>query len=170
MDRSVEANPLDAALGIDEESTDSRPASRRRELLIAAGVIAVGGASIAVAFAVVPATGGDPFGPRWWPTLLGVGIVVLGALLVGVAIRRPNAPSEDAPTRRGLVRMLLMLAAIAAYGVAWYFLHFVIVTLLLAAGLTFVLGGRGWRDLALFPVIVTAVLYGVFGVLLGVPL
>lgn len=170
MDNSVEANPLDVALGIDEGASEARPVSRRRDMLIAAGVIAVGGASIALAFAVVPATGGDPFGPRWWPTVLGGAIVLLGALLVGVAIRTPDAPSEDAPTKRGIARMLLVLAAVAAYGVAWYFLHFVIVTLLLAAGLTFVLGGRGWRDLVLFPVIVTVVLYGVFGLLLGVPL
>ncbi|WP_424467949.1 tripartite tricarboxylate transporter TctB family protein [Pseudoclavibacter helvolus] len=170
MNTPVEANPLDAALGVDDAAPDSRPASRRRELLIAAGVIAVGGASIALAFAVVPATGGDPFGPRWWPTVLGAAIALLGVLLVGVAIRKPDAPSEDAPTKRGLVRMLLMLAAIAAYGVAWYYVHFVVVTLLLAAGLTYVLGGRGWRDLILFPVIVTVVLYGVFGLLLGVPL
>jgi len=34
----------------------------------------------------------------------------------------------------------------------------------------YILGARGWKALILFPVICTAVLYGLFGLLLKVPL
>lgn len=143
---------------------------RLRELGVAIGVIAVGGLVLTFANLTVPASGGDIFGPRWWPTVLSFALMVVGAALVVVALIKPDTAREDVPTVRGAVRLLLVLALVALYGIAWYFVHFLVVTPLLVCALTFVLGARGWRDLIILPIVVTVVLYGVFGLLLGVPL
>ncbi|MGO2110423.1 MAG: tripartite tricarboxylate transporter TctB family protein [Pseudoclavibacter sp.] len=164
---SADASAADAAEPA--PIVDARRA-RLRELGVAVGVIAAGGAVLALSATTVPEAGGDMFGPRWWPTVLSIALVVLGVALIGVAFTKADTAREDSPTKLGVIRLLLLFALIAAYGAAWYFVHFVAVTLVLACALTFVLGGRGWRDLILFPVIATAVLYGVFGLLLGVPL
>jgi hypothetical protein len=63
-----------------------------------------------------------------------------------------------------------VIALIVGYGAAWYQLHFLVVTVPLIAGLVFITGGRGVRALLVFPVLTTALLYGIFGLLLRVPL
>lgn len=146
-----------------------RPGSRGRELAIAAGVAAIG-IGIVVAAAQLPAPpAGSAFGPGWWPTVLG-GALVLGALVVAAAgLVRPSA-LEDAITVHGLLRLLTVLGLVVGFGFAWYQLHFLIVMPPLLAALVAVTGGRGVRDLVVVPILTAALLYGVFGLLLQVPL
>jgi hypothetical protein len=112
------------------------------------------------------------FSPRWWPEILG-GVII--ALSLGVAIKEIAAPGPadeeiEPRTREGVIRVLAVLGAIAAYGVLWYFTIFPVATVILFVALVFILGARGWKALLLFPVVCTAVLYGLFGLLLKVPL
>lgn len=114
------------------------------------------------------------FSPRWWPELLSVLLLALSIGLAVQTLRRPSAPVEDgvpeSATRQGSQRLALMLAAIVGYGVLWYFVDFRVSTAILFVALTWLGGGRGWKALILFPVLATAVLYVLFGVLLRVPL
>lgn len=110
--------------------------------------------------------------PRWWPGILG-GIICI--LSIGVAIKdlMTDGKSGDeltTPTRLGMIRVAAVIAAAFGYGVLWYFLDFRIATLVLVAGLSFIIGGRGWKALLLFPLLVSFMLYALFVLLLKVPL
>lgn len=118
------------------------------------------------------------FGPAWWPVGLSGLLVVLGVLQSVRAWRHARtspaaAARDDAPrpaTREGAVRLVLMLAAIGGYGVLWYYIDFRVSTTILFVVLSFVAGVRGVKALLLFPILATAVLWLLFGVLLRVPI
>ncbi len=59
--------------------------------------------------------------------------------------------------------------AILAFGLLWYYVHFLVSATIFVAALTWIAGGRGVKDLAVFPVVITVVLYGLFALLLKVP-
>ncbi|WP_249412449.1 tripartite tricarboxylate transporter TctB family protein [Micromonospora endophytica] len=78
---------------------------------------------------------------------------------------------EEGPaSRSGIVRVVGFVAATVAFGLLWYYLHFLVSGLVFVAALTWVAGGRGIKDLLLFPAGVTVVIYVLFGLLLRVPL
>lgn len=134
--------------------------------------LVVGLAFIALAQTVAEPSIDTSLSPRWWPEVLGG---VLALLSTGVGIKELLAPSEpdDAiqpPTRAGAIRVISVFAAIAAYGVIWYFVAFPIATFALFVALVWILGGRGWKALIAFPFMCTLVLYVLFGLLLKVPL
>ncbi|MGZ0211850.1 MAG: tripartite tricarboxylate transporter TctB family protein [Actinomycetales bacterium] len=111
------------------------------------------------------------FSPRWWPQSLGTVITLLSAGVLVKDIIRPGLPDDvESATRTGFIRIAAVFAAIAAYAVVWYFVAFPVATSLLFAALIFVLGGRGWKALIVFPLVCTGVLYTLFGLLLKVPL
>lgn len=146
--------------------------SRLHRLIGPAAGILFGLVVIALAQSIQEPAIDTSFSPRWWPETLG-GVVIL--LSVGVAIKEILAPGPadeeiEPRTREGVIRVVAVLAAIAAYGVLWYFTIFPVATFALFVALVFILGARGWKALVLFPVICTAVLYGLFGLLLKVPL
>lgn len=110
--------------------------------------------------------------PRWWPGILGAIICLLS---VGVAIKDQVSEGKSgdeltAATRLGMIRVAAVIAAAFGYGVLWYFLDFRVATFVLVAGLSYIIGGRGWRALLLFPFLVSLVLYALFVLLLKVPL
>jgi len=160
--------PADVARGTESGGGESR---LHRLIGPAAGII-FGLVVIALAQSIeVPAID-TSFSPRWWPEILG-GLIIL--LSVGVAIKEIVAPGPadddiESRTRAGVIRVVAVLVAIAAYGVLWYFIAFPVATVVLFVALVYILGARGWKALILFPVICTAVLYGLFGLLLKVPL
>lgn len=119
---------------------------------------------------------------RFWPIMLGsLGVAVSVALLV-IAIVRP-APDRSAiePIQRGGVLRVIVTAVITLVYVAlWTFSSvvafgyrielFPIITAVYMFALMLVYGYRKWLGLILFPVLVTAFIYVVFGMLLRVPL
>jgi hypothetical protein len=149
------------------------PRSRARRLVGPAAGLAVGVLILALAQTIAEPAIATSLSPRWWPEILGA---LVCALSIGVGIKEalvaPAADDDegDEPTRLGMLRVALALAVIVGYGVLWYFVDFRIATLGLVAGLVAVIGGRGWKALILFPVIVTALLYAIFALLLKVPL
>jgi Ca2+/Na+ antiporter len=134
--------------------------------------LAAGLAFIALAQTVREPAIDTSLSPRWWPEVLG-GILAL--LSIGVGIKElvaPSEPDEDTqpPTRAGAIRVVAVFAAIAAYGVIWYYVAFPVATFALFVALARILGARGWKSLVAFPFICTLVLYVLFGLLLKVPL
>ncbi|WP_261166654.1 tripartite tricarboxylate transporter TctB family protein [Microbacterium sp. Marseille-Q6965] len=162
----TEVTQDDATAEADSPAAGSRP----REIAIGVGVAVLGAAVLLAVQALLPEAGRDAFGPRWWPGGLALALTALGVALAIVGGLRPAAATEDAPTRRGIVRLVILLALIVAYGAAWQFIHFIPVTLVLSCAAAVVLGARGWKGLIVFPIVITAILFLLFGVLLGVPL
>jgi hypothetical protein len=157
-----------------EQSAPTTPAgtgSRLRRLAGPVAALAVGLAVLALAQTIVEPSIATSFSPRWWPQILGALICLLA---IGLAIKEVAAPSAsdelETPTRQGGIRIALVVASILGYGVLWYFIDFRVATLVLVAAIVAIIGGRGWKSLILFPIIVTAVLYVIFVLLLRVPL
>lgn len=146
------------------------PPSRVREWGVAAAVLVAGIGVLLARETIVVAQGDTELGPRWWPTVLGVALVVGALALAVLGTLRPAAPEEEPASGHGVAQLAAVLALIVAYGAAWYQLHFLVVTGPLIAGLVYVTGGRGVRALVVFPAVTTVLLYVIFGLLLRVPL
>lgn len=153
-----------------EDIVDRRPNSRVYEAATGVAVVASGVVVYFATAAIEVGRDGQSFGPRWWPTALSVAMVVIGLILIVQAVLKRIVSDEPPITRSGSFVLVATLAAIVAYGIAWQYLDFRVVTVLLLAGLVAVAGGRGIKALVVFPVVTTVVLWSVFGVLLQVPL
>jgi hypothetical protein len=146
---------------------------RVRRLIGPAAALAVGGTVLLLTQNIAEPDIATGLSPRWWPGILGGTICLLS---IGVAIKDQLVTADKSddelmkPTRLGMIRVAAVIAAAIGYGVLWYFLDFRIATFVLVAGLAFIIGGRGWRALVLFPFVVSLVLYALFVLLLKVPL
>lgn len=147
-------------------------ASRRLELLCAGAalVLSVGLVLGARGIDLRTETGG--IDPRWWPTVLGWVGAVLSAALLAVSALRPVADRGEtqSATREGWQRLAIAVGAAVVLIVAWPLVGFIPALAVFLAGLTFLLGGRGWAPLIAFPVITAGGLYLLFAVGLEVPL
>ncbi|WP_177220272.1 tripartite tricarboxylate transporter TctB family protein [Agrococcus baldri] len=168
----VEERTVQATEVNDLEQAPDQPAqsTRLREILIGAGVVAVGATVLLLAQQLPAEAANSEFGSRWWPSLIGGAITLLGLAVAIVGALRPPVRDCEEPGATGIWQLLAILGLIVVYGIAWRFAHFLVVTPLLVLGIMTLLGGRGWRSLVLVPVVVTGALYGVFGLLLRVPL
>lgn len=152
-----------------EAAPPALPASRARELGAAAVVLATG-IGVLLASSTIVAAHESELGPQWWPTVLGVALIVGAVALGALGLTRPSALEEEPASGHGIARLIAVIALIVGYGAAWYQLHFLVVTGPLIAGLVYVTGGRGVRALVVFPAVTTVLLYVIFGLLLRVPL
>ncbi|MGO2471654.1 MAG: tripartite tricarboxylate transporter TctB family protein [Microbacterium gubbeenense] len=119
---------------------------------------------------------------RTWPTVLGIGGLIVAILLLVIAITRPAPAREDmeAISAGGPLRIaatiLLSSAFIALWGVqsiimAGYKIQlFPIVAALFLFALLWLYGHRGWIGLIAYPVGLTAFIYVLFGIVLRIPL
>ncbi len=155
----------------DTSSLVARP-SRRLEVGVAIASLAVSAASLILALGISVRTETGGVDPRWWPLVLaGVGLA-LSFLLLVVSVARPPFERDDleVASRAGWVRLVLAVAASAAYIAAWDLVGFVVPTVLFLAVLLWVFGQRRWIGLVVFPVAMTAFIYGLFQLVLKVPL
>ncbi|TRY18111.1 hypothetical protein FOJ82_08615 [Tessaracoccus rhinocerotis] len=110
--------------------------------------------------------------PRWWPTVIAVGIIASGVwmlanALLGVSIDREVDPSR----RRGWTQMLATVGGLAVVLVLWHFgVTFLLLGPLFLVAINWIYGLRKWTSLLLFPAIIATLLYLVFRLLLKVPL
>ena len=154
----------------DGEHTEREPNRRGYEVAVGIAVVAIGVVFHVLTGQIDLARESQAFGPRWWPTALSAAMVITGAILIGQAVRGRFASSEQRITRSGGIALAATIAMLIGYGFAWQYIDFRAVTVVLLAGLTFVYGGRGIKALIVFPVTATLVLWGIFGLLLRVPL
>lgn len=169
-DRLIGAETAVSAHDLDAQSSPKVGGTNLRGLLVALAVAVLGGTTMWSAHTLETSSVGASISPQWWPTVLG-GVLVAGAVAIGlVALRRPDPVSEQPVSAHGLGRLGAVVAAIVVYGFGWHFFHFLPVTAVFLAALMFVTGGRGVKALIVFPVLTAAILYGLFGLLLRVPL
>ncbi len=155
------------------EPVDGRSgaASPWREAALGLVFLALGATVWVLARAIELPQRATAVSPRIWPEILGIGIVGLSLLQIVLAFVRTPAPDDDTEpvTRIGLRRVVGFVAVVLAFGLLWYYVHFLLSGFALVGALTWVAGGRGVKDLLLFPAVVVAVLYGLFALLLKVP-
>lgn len=146
--------------------------TRRREAFLAAFWVLFGIAVIFLARAIEVTRSPDAaIGPRWWPELLGWGIILAAVALLVQALMGKLPPLEQDPaSRAGRLFLVCILALVVAYLVAWQSIGFLIATTALLVALPALFGARGVKALVLFPLVTVAVLYGIFAMILRVPL
>ncbi|GGM15635.1 MULTISPECIES: tripartite tricarboxylate transporter TctB family protein [Micromonospora] len=151
-------------------------AARWREAALGAVFLVLGVVFLGLARSIELPTRALAVSPRIWPEALAFGIIGLSVLqIVSAFVRTPTRADDDdeddgPATRSGVVRVAGFLAATVAFGLLWYYVHFLISGLVFVAALIGIAGGRGIKDLLLFPAGVTVVIYVLFGLLLRVPL
>jgi putative tricarboxylic transport membrane protein len=138
----------------------------------------VGSAAVALGLATIlmagglregTATGGP--GTRFLPVLLGGLMVLLGGIIVFGRAPAPSPPSgTDTTGDGGLVRPLVVLAAMACYALLFERLGFLLSTAPVLAFLLVVHGERRWGVVLAVSVLASAATYGLFGLWLKVPL
>ena len=155
----------------------------RRELAVAAFLVAFGGAVIAVAGTIEPGVHTDPLGPRAFPIALGAGIGLCGLLLGAAALVSRGQPGQAGPLADpspaeeaeggpfSPARLIGAIVATAAYTAAFGPLGYLLATPPYVAGIILIHGGARRRSLLVAPFLVTLVLYVTFrfGLLIPVP-
>ncbi len=155
----------------------------RREVAVAAFLVAFGCGVIALARQIGPGIPTDPLGPQAFPTALGAGITLCGLLLAASTLlfrgRQGPAgplsradPEEDMGGEAGPfspARLVAAVVATAAYLAVFEPLGYLVATPLYVAAVMLVHGGAGRRALLIAPLLVTAVLYATFRFALLIP-
>ncbi|GAB3810801.1 hypothetical protein GCM10028820_00960 [Tessaracoccus terricola] len=153
------------------EATTAPPAPAMEK--VAAGVVLAFGVLMLVgARGIVLRNETGGIDPRWWPTVIAVGIIgcgiwMLANALLGVSIEREVDPSR----RKGWAQMVATVAGLAVVLVLWHLgVTFLLLGPLFLVVINWIYGLRKWTSLLLFPGIIAALLYLVFRLLLKVPL
>ncbi len=155
----------------------------RRELILAAFLVAFGSAVVLYSQEINPGVVTDPLGPRFFPIALGAGIVLCGLLLTAAELLYRGEPSVAGPLSDGnpegeeeagpfsLARFVGAIAATALYVAAFGLLGFLLSTPPYVAAILLIHGGASKRALLITPFLVTIVLYATFrfGLLIPVP-
>src|SRR5690625_3900672 len=156
------------------QSTETEPSKisiRLREII--AMVLSLGsGIAILMGTQNVLDRDSAELGARFWPTLLGWGIICLAVLLVTTNVV-PAKTSKDFPdpmTGWGIGRLVVTFAVLVAYLMLFNVITLWVITFVTVALLLWLYGFRSWKLLLLFPGIIAAVLHILFVVLLRVPL
>lgn len=168
------------------EKTDIGPdlGSQPRAEIVIAGLLVLAGAGVLLAaFQQSSGTPSDPLGPRGFPAAIGAALACAGAALFGqtvLASRRRELPTQDpvsldesdepddgpvSPTRL-LVISVATLAYVAVLPVA----GFLVSTPIALAAIMGLQGGVARRTFVLMMICFPLAIYGLFTLLLGVPL
>ncbi len=154
------------------EETSQAPASRWLEIAVAVTAVILTGTVLLLARSIEMRVDIAGMNPRSWPTFLGGLGLALSLILLITAIAKSPAPRDEIEpaTRTGWFKLLLTVAATIAFIVVWPLLGFVVTAPVFIALVTAIAGGRGIRSLLIYPVIMAAVIYALFNLLLKVPL
>ena len=160
--------PVETAAEPDFSARPSRP----MEIIIAVVALALSVIALVLSQNIRLRMGGGGLDPKWWPTLLSLASAGLAAILVGMSLFGPVANRGDleAGHRDGWVRMLIALALSALYVFAWWQIGYLVPTAMYLFALLWTFGLRSWKGLVAFPLVTTALIYGLFHYMLRVPL
>jgi len=167
-------NEAAATASNDRGQVDYAPAasSRRLEIFIAVLALAASVGLVWLAGEIEIRREPRGIGPRAWPRLLGYGGVALSvALLLCAVFRKPFERDDlESLTRLGLWRSVIAGALAVAFVLAWPWVGFAVAAVPFLIAVTYLFGGRGWRTLVVFPVLITAFILVLFQIILKVPL
>jgi putative tricarboxylic transport membrane protein len=139
--------------------------------MVGATAAALGFATIVLAGTLREGTATGGPGTRFLPVLLGGLMVLLGGIIAFGRVPAPSLPSgTDTTGDEGLVRPLVVLAAMACYALLFERLGFLLSTAPVLAFLLVVHGERRWGVVLAVSVLASAATYGLFGLWLKVPL
>lgn len=174
----------DAAVGVETYREGAPAPSRPMEVALAAAAL------VFMVVLLVMATqidlrrepGPGQIGARFWPTMLaGTGVAIAVWRLV-LALRGPAPEREELEQVQvgGPGRLAFTVVLSVVYVALWELREVVVagyqfrvwppITVGLIVALTWVSGGRGWRALIMFPVLLTGFIYVLFDYLLRIPL
>lgn len=109
--------------------------------------------------------------PKWWPTGLGIGIILMGLWMLADAAFGNRKREVQASQRTGLIQVIATVIGIALVLLLWHFrVNFLLLGPLYLAGMNWIYGLRNWKSILLFPAIISVTLYALFQLLLKVPL
>ncbi|MFI6824229.1 tripartite tricarboxylate transporter TctB family protein [Micromonospora sp. NPDC050187] len=151
---------------------DRSAASPLREAALGGIFLLLGVVLLILARSIELPTRAMAVSPRIWPEMLAYGIMGLSVVQIVSAFVRTPREDEDAQepaTRTGVLRVAGFVLATVVFGILWYYVHFLVSATVFVAALTLIAGGRGVKDLVLFPAGMTVVLYALFALLLKVP-
>jgi putative tricarboxylic transport membrane protein len=149
---------------------DQSAASPWREAALGAVFLTLGVVILVLARSIELPDRALAVSPRIWPEMLGIGIIGMSALQIVTAfISTPKRDDAEPATRAGVLRVAGFVLATLAFGVLWYYIHFLVSGMVFVAALVWIAGGRGIKELILFPAGITVVLYVLFALLLRVP-
>ncbi|MFF0372540.1 tripartite tricarboxylate transporter TctB family protein [Micromonospora sp. NPDC005087] len=149
---------------------DHSAASPWREAALGAAFLTLGVVILVLARSIELPDRALAVSPRIWPETLGIGIIGMSALQIVTAfISTPKRDDAEPATRVGVLRVAGFVLATLAFGALWYYIHFLVSGMVFVAALTRIAGGRGIKELILFPAGITVVLYVLFALLLRVP-
>lgn len=131
-------------------------AGRGTNLVIAATIVALGGAALAGAISLGLGRAASPK-PGTWPMLVGVALIVLGLVL---ALRTRNDDAERF-TRTGLL-VLAAVASMIVYVAVIGTIGFEVPTALLALTWMRFIGRESWRLSIIASIAITVALYALF--------
>jgi len=155
-------------------TADYAPAasSRRLETLIAVIALVASLALVWLAGDIEMRRESRGIGPRSWPRLLGYGGMALSvALLLCAVLRKPFSRDDlESLTRLGVWRSVVAGALSVVFVLAWPWVGFAVAAVPFLIAVTYLFGGRGWRPLLVFPVLITAFIVVLFQIILKVPL
>ena len=166
---------MTAAVAQDVPTSRTSFSAGRSELGLAALLVALGAFLLVETSRIEVPANANSIGPRFFPTVVGVLLVLAGSWLVVDVLRGGSADMEAAEdidlSRTSDWRTLGLLSAVfLGHAALLEVLGFAVAGALLFFGVGVALGSRRWaRDLAVSVVLATGV-YLVFGRLLGVGL
>lgn len=141
------------------------------ERVVAAVVTLLGAAMLfgARGITVRNETGG--IDPRWWPTVIAVGIIAMGLWMLYNAVFTTIERTVDPAQRQGWISVFATVGGLVAMVILWW-LHvpFLILAPLFLIGTNWVYGLRRWTTLLLFPGVITLLIFLVFKLMLKVAL
>jgi putative tricarboxylic transport membrane protein len=155
----------------------------RKAEFFAGIVLSALGGGVVLGAAQFPAIPGQDFGPGFFPTILGVGLLLSGAAYAIVALRQPERAAaavaggaveqeggEELPADRSYYAALAwLLLGLGAIIYLWETVGFILLLSAFLTGFMVLLRVSLWRA-ALLAVLVTAAVYLVFIRILMVPL
>lgn len=156
----------------EEPPTTMADASPSMERVFAAGALVFGVLLLVAARSITLRNETGGIDPRTWPTAIAIAILVAAGWVAFNALTKRRAERGVEPaTRSGWIKIGIVLALTVAVLVVWKLgLSFLVLGPVYLLVLNWVFGLRSWRGLALFPVIMAALLFLIFFLVLKVPL
>lgn len=131
--------------------------------------IGLGIVSIVFGIWVFVVAAGLKSGPDFWPKLVAIGIIILGAIILVMALLNlRKMGSEPAKTEKKpkvkpqYFKVVAVIAVLVVYYFAFQFIGYTIPTFLLIAVTSYILGYRKWKVMIPTSLIVSVCLYLAF--------